>query len=96
MEKLNKELRWGTWLSLLQNDSDKLIAAISTVLTELRKGEEERKSECLAEGISPETDVIYQRYFKLYTELGGLYYILRGADGVLSSLVCEMLDGIKD
>lgn len=92
MEKLEKETRWGAILGVLQRDSDKLIAAISGVLTELRVDEQKHKEKCIADGVVPETDATYQRYFKLYTELGGLYYVLRGADGVLSSLICEMLD----
>ena len=92
MEKLEKEVRWAAMLSVLQQDSDKLIAAISSVLTELRVDEQKHKEKCVADGIVVESDATYQRYFKLYTELGGLYYVLRGADGVLSSLICEMLD----
>lgn len=95
MEKLEKEVRWGAILGVLQQDSDKLIAAISSVLTELGVDKQKHKEKCVADGIVPETDVVYQRYFKLYTELGGLYCVLRGADGVLSSLICEMLDGLK-
>lgn len=92
MEKLEKEVRWAAILSVLQRDSDKLIAAISSVLTELRVDEQKHREKCIADGIVPESDAICQRYFKLYTELGGFYYVLRGADGVLSSLICEMFD----
>lgn len=92
MVKLEKEVRWAAILSVLQRDSDKLIAVISSVLTELRVDEQKHREKCVADGIVPASDAIYQRYFKLYTELGGLYYVLRGADGVLSSLICEMLD----
>lgn len=95
MEKLEKEVRWGAMLSVLQSDSDKLIAMLSSILKELRAEEERHKERCIDEAITPETDALYQRSFKLYTELGGLYYILRGADGVLSSLICEMLDDLK-
>ena len=92
MVKVEKELKWAAMLSVLQQDSDKLISALSIVLTELRVGEQKHKEKCVADGIVPESDATYQRYFKLYTELSGLYYILRGTDGVLSSLICEMLD----
>lgn len=95
MEKLEKEVRWGAMLGALQIDGDKLIAVISKILTELRVEEERHEERCIVEGINPSSDALYQRSFKLYTELGGLYYILRGADGVLSSLICEMLDDLK-
>lgn len=93
--KLDDELRWGAILGVLQSDSDKLRMGLRKVLMEVHAGRKRLEQELIAEKVIPEKDGRYLRYYQLEALLGGLDMSLQGIDGVLTSVIMEMLRGIQ-
>jgi len=94
--KLPKEHQWGAMLGVLQTDTDKFVAALLRIVDELRSGMAECRAKCIERGIDYESDLEYQRYFKLFSMFGGLYSIIWGSNGLITSLVCELLSGLGE
>ena len=93
--KLDDELRWGAILGVLQTDTDKLRMVLRQVLIEIHAGRKRLEAELIERKVIPETDGRYARYLQLEALLGGLDMSLQGVDGVLTSVIMEMLREIQ-
>lgn len=91
MVKLEDEERWGAMLGVVQTDMDKVRSVLRNVAHDALMGRETLETRLLADGKKPSDDVLYQRYFKLSSLLGGLYAMLQGVDGVMTSVIVELL-----
>lgn len=94
--KLDGEVRWSDILSVLQTDGDKIRVGLARVYDEVHSGMVKLEDELNSQGIVPETDGRYNRYFQLCSLLGGIHYALMGVDGILSSTVVEMLRDLDE
>ena len=94
--KLDDEVRWGAILGVLQTDVDKFRMGLARVLEEVHSGMVKLEDELNSQGIIPETDGRYNRYFQLCNLLGGIHYALKGVDGILSSTIVEMLRDLDE
>ena len=96
VSKLDSEVRWGAILATLQTDNDKLCAGLRTVLGEISTDMSTLVYALQSDGIAPSTDGRYNRYFQLKNFLGGIYYALRGVDGMLSGVIVELLRDLDE
>jgi hypothetical protein len=84
--KVGKELKWASVLQIAQSSHlDIAMACISNVLAEINS------DLAAAEKGSDE----YFRLTHLAMLFGGCYYAMRGADGIVTGMVVDMLDGVK-
>lgn len=99
IKKVDDEIKWGSVLGIMQRDMDKsrgmlsmVIRQISMVVRQIGDRMERRKKELYDKGvIEPAFDGEYNRCFQLYNQLGGIYTMLQGIDGVITSTMMEML-----
>lgn len=91
MVNLEKEKLWGAMLGVLQPDADVFISALKGVLRDIGQ-ELERCRVDLGDAVDSNSE--YQRLSHLYTSLGGVYFCLLGCNGMLSSVISDMLKGI--
>lgn len=96
VEKLDGEVRWGAILGTLQSDNDKLLSGLRTVLGEISTDMSTLEYQLQSKGVAPSTDGRYNRYFQLKSLLGGIYYALRGVDGMLSGVIVELLRDLEE
>lgn len=96
MVKIKEEERWGAILGVMQTDMDKTRAVLRTIVNEMSLDMSTIETRLRAEGLNPATDAEYQRYYQLKSLLGGLYVLLEGFDGVMSSTVIELLKEVDD
>lgn len=96
VSKLDSEVRWGAILATLQTDNDKLCAGLRTVLGEISTDMSTLEYQLQSNGIAPLTDGRYNRLFQLKSLLGGIYYALRGVDGMLSGVIVELLRDLEE
>ena len=94
--RLGGELRWGAMLGALQKDGDKLRGVLRIVVDELRIDMLDLEYSLRSEGLRPASDKRYQRMFELAGVLGGLYVMMQGVDGVLTSVITDLLRGSGD
>lgn len=86
MVKVESELKWASILQIAQSSHlDIALACMSNVLAEIN--EELSKADKGSEE--------FIRLTHLATLFGGCYYAMRGADGIITSMVIDMLDGVK-
>ena len=87
MAKVEKELRWASILQIAQSSHlDIVMASLSHVLAEINN------ELVIAERGSDE----YFRLTHLMTLFGGCYSAVRGADGIITGMVIDMLDGVVE
>lgn len=91
MEKIEKENLWGSILSVMQESSDMNLSSLRHVVTQIRDDMDGYVKSCVASGVSYEESPIYKRYVYLFEHLGGIYHCLLGIDGILTSLIVDML-----
>lgn len=85
MAKVEKELKWASILQIAQSSHlDIVMACLSNVLAEINN------ELSVVEKGSDE----YFRLTHLMTLFGGCYSAIRGADGILTGMVIDMLDGM--
>ncbi len=86
MVKLENELKWASILQIAQSSHlDIVMACMSNVLAEIN-------NELAAVEKGSEE---YFRLTHLMTLFTGCYYAMRGADGIITGMVVDMLDGVK-
>ena len=86
MEKVENELKWASVLQIAQSSHlDIVMMSLSNVLAEI-------KNELATVDKSSEGFI---RLTHLMTLIGGCYAAIRGADGILSGIVIDMLDNSK-
>ena len=87
MVKVEKELKWASILQIAQSSHlDIVMASLSSVLAEINN------ELSVAEKDSDE----YFRLTHLMSLFGGCYSAIRGADGIITGMVIDMLDGLKE
>lgn len=87
MAKVKKELKWASIFQIAQsNHLDIVMASLSSVLAEINS------ELAVVEKGSDE----YFRLTHLMTLFGGCYSAIRGADGIITGMVIDMLDGLKE
>ena len=95
--KLDDEVRWGAMLGVVQSDSDKIRSVLNLVINEVDDAMQRRVKELAGMGITePAGDGIYNRCFQLHNMLGGIYAVMRGADGIMSGVIVEMLRDLDE
>lgn len=83
MEKLKKEFEWASVLQIAQSSHlDMVMASLAHVVSRL--GQEEAV-------VNKGSDE-YMRVTYLKSLLSGCYFALRGADGILTGIIVDMLD----
>ena len=86
MVKLEKELKWASVLQIAQSSHlDIVLACMSKVLAEINN------ELAVVEKGSDE----YYRLTHLMTLFGGCYSAMRGVDGIVTGMVIDMLDNLK-
>lgn len=86
MVKLEKELKWASVLQVAQSSHlDIVMACVSNVLAEI-----ENELKAVEKGSDE-----YFRLTHLMTLFAGCYYAMRGADGIITGMVVDMLDVVK-
>lgn len=92
IKKVDDEIKWGSVLGIMQRDMDKSRGMLSMVVRQIGDRMERRKKELYDKGVvEPAFDGEYNCCFQLYNQLGGIYTMLQGVDGVITSTVMEML-----
>lgn len=95
--KLDSEVRWGAMLGVMQGDLDKTCSVLNLVINQVSDAMHRRVKELADKGITePAGDGIYNRCFQLYNMLGGIYAVMRGADGIMSGVIVEMLRDLDE
>lgn len=86
MAKVEKELRWASVLQIAQSSHlDIVMGSLSHVLAEINT----------ELGVVEKGSDEYFRLTHLMTLFAGCYYAMRGADGIVTGMVIDMLDGVK-
>ena len=86
MVKVENELKWASVLQIAQSSHlDFVMMSLSNVLAEIKN-----ELAAVDKGSGE-----FIRLTHLATLFGGCYYAMRGADGVLTGTVVEMLDNSK-
>lgn len=91
--RLDGEQRWGAMLGVMQTDMDKFRMVLRNVVFEISTGMSTLEYDLRADGKNPSENMVYQRMWELKSMFGGLYVMLDGIDGVVSSLVLDLLRG---
>ena len=87
MVKVKSELKWVSILQIAQSSHlDIVMMSLSNVLAEINT------ELAIAEKGSDE----YFRLTHLMTLFGGCYSAVRGADGIITGMVIDMLDGLEE
>lgn len=87
MAKVEKELRWASVLQIAQSSHlDIVMMSLSNVLTEINN------ELAIAEKGSDE----YFRLTHLMSLFSGCYSAMRGADGIITGMVIDMLYGLEE
>lgn len=87
MVKVEKELKWASILQIAQSSHlDIVMASLSNVLAEINN------ELAVVEKGSDE----YFRLTHLASLFGGCFSAIRGADGIITGMVIDMLDGLKE
>ena len=97
VSKLVEEIKWGAMLGVMQGDLDKTRSMLNLVINQVDDVMQRRVKELADKGITePVGDGIYNRCFQLYNMLGGIYAVMRGADGIMSGVIVEMLRDLDE
>jgi len=86
MIKVEDERRWASILQIVQSSHlDIVMASLSNVLAEINN----------ELSVTEKGSNEYFRLTHLMTLFGGCYSAIRGADGIITGMVIDMLDGLK-
>ena len=97
VSKLVDEIKWGAMLGVIQGDLDKTRSMLNLVINQVDDVMQRRVKELADMGITELAgDGIYNRCFQLYNMLGGIYAVMRGADGIMSGVIVEMLRDLDE
>lgn len=97
VSKLVDEIKWGAMLGVMQGDLDKTRSMLNLVINQVDDVMQRRVKELADVGFTePAGDGIYNRCFQLYNMLGGIYAVMRGADGIMSGVIVEMLRDLDE
>ena len=97
VSKLVDEIKWGSMLGVMQGDMDKTRGVLNMVISQVDQAMHRRVKELADMGITePAGDGIYNRCYQLYNMLGGIYAVMRGADGIMSGVIVEMLRDLDE
>ena len=97
VSKLVDEIKWGSMLDIMQCDLDKTRGMLNLVINQIDDAMQRRVKELADMGITePAGDGIYNRCFQLYNMLDGIYAVMRGADGIMSGVIVEMLRDLDE
>lgn len=97
VSKLVDEIKWGAMLGVIQGDLDKTRSMLNLVINQVDDVMQRRVKELADMGITESAgDGIYNRCFQLYNMLGGIYAVMRGADGIMSGVIVEMLRDLDE
>ena len=97
VSKLVDEIKWGAMLGVIQGDLDKTRSMLNLVINQVDDVMQRRVKELADMGITETAgDGIYNRCFQLYNMLGGIYAVMRGADGIMSGVIVEMLRDLDE
>ena len=97
VSKLVDEIKWGAMLGVMQGDLDKTRSMLNLVINQVDDVMQRRVKELADMGITEAAgDGIYNRCFQLYNMLGGIYAVMRGADGIMSGVIVEMLRDLDE
>ena len=97
VSKLVDEIKWGSMLDIMQCDLDKTRGMLNLVINQIDDAMRRRVNELADMGITePSGDGIYNRCFQLHNMLGGIYAVMRGADGIMSGVIVEMLRDLDE
>jgi hypothetical protein len=78
-------------LGVMQCDLDKTRSMLNLVINQVDDVMQRRVKELADMGIAePAGDGIYNHCFQLHNMLGGIYAVMRGADGIMSGVIVEM------
>ena len=87
MVKVEKELKWASVLQIAQSSHlDIMMMSLSHVLTEINN------ELAITEKGSDE----FFRLTHLMSLFSGCYSAIRGADGIITGMVIDMLDGVEE
>lgn len=89
--RLKNEKQWGAMIGIVQSDMDSLRASLLSICRTMRVDMSTLESRLRVDMKNPDDDAEYNRYKQLFSMIGGLHLMLDGVDGVLSSLVIELL-----
>lgn len=89
VSKLVDEIKWGAMLDIMQCDLDKTRGMLNLVINRVDDVMQRRVKELAGDGI-------YNRCFQLYNMLGGIYAVMRSADGIMSGVIVEMLRDLDE
>ena len=97
VSKLVDEIKWGSMFDIMQCDLDKTRGMLNLVINQIDDSMQRRVKELADMGITePAGDGIYSRCFQLYNMLGSIYAVMRGADGIMSGVIVEMLRDLDE